>query len=80
MANTPTTMRLDPGLKDEALKILESLKSNITGAVTIFLKAVVRENGLPFDMNMNDGKRVNVEVQCKDAVLREKRLVLRGVS
>lgn len=63
MANTPTTMRLDPGLKDEALKILESLKSNITGAVTIFLKAVVRENGLPFDMNMNDGKRVNDDVQ-----------------
>jgi DNA-damage-inducible protein J len=63
MANTPTTMRLDPGLKDEALKILESLESNITGAVTIFLKAVVRENGLPFDMNMNDGKRVNDDVQ-----------------
>lgn len=63
MANTPTTMRLDPGLKDEAPKILESLEPNITGAVTIFLKAAVRENGLPFDMNMNDGKMVNDDVR-----------------
>lgn len=54
MANTPTTtMRLDPELKEEALRILEPLGLNLTGAVNIFLKAVVRENGLPFDMKMS---------------------------
>ena len=52
-------MRLDPELKDEALKVLEPLGLNLTGAVTIFLKAVVRESGLPFDMKMNDDKMVN---------------------
>ncbi len=56
MANTPTTtMRLDPELKEEAMKILESLGLKMTGAVTIFLKAVIRENGLPFDMRIGEG-------------------------
>lgn len=55
MANTPTTtMRLDPELKDEALKILEPLGLNLTGAVTIFLKSVIRENGLPIEMRINE--------------------------
>ena len=56
MANTPTTtMRLDPELKDEALQILEPLGLNLTSAVNIFLKAVVREKGLPFDLRSCNG-------------------------
>lgn len=56
MANTPTTtMRLAPELKEEAMKILEPLGLKMTGAVTIFLKAVIRENGLPFDMRIGEG-------------------------
>ena len=56
MANTPTTtMRLDPELKEEAMKILEPMGLKMTGAVTIFLKAVIRENGLPFDMRIGEG-------------------------
>ena len=56
MANTPTTtMRLDPELKEVAMKILEPLGLKMTGAVTIFLKAVIRENGLPFDMRIGEG-------------------------
>lgn len=56
MANTPTTtMRLDPELKDEALQILEPLGLNLTSAVSIFLKAVVREKGLPFDLHSGNG-------------------------
>lgn len=51
MANTPTTtMRLDPKIKDEALQVLEPLGLNLTSAVNIFLKAVIREKGLPFEV------------------------------
>lgn len=51
MANTPTTtMRLDPKLKNEAMRILEPLGLNMTEAVTIFLKTVVREQGIPFEI------------------------------
>lgn len=58
MANTPTTtMRLDPELKDEALRILEPLGLNLTSAVNIFLKAVIREKGLPFDVKMEPADR-----------------------
>ncbi len=54
MSNTPTTtMRLDPELKDEAMGILEPLGLNMTSAVTIFLKAVIREQGMPFSVKMN---------------------------
>ena len=54
MANTPaTTIRLDQELKDEAMRILEPLGLNMTSAVTIFLKAIVREKGLPFEVKMD---------------------------
>lgn len=53
MSNTPTTtMRLDPELKDEAMKVLEPLGLNMTSAVNMFLKAVVREQGLPFEVKV----------------------------
>ena len=55
MANTPTTtMRLDPELKDQGMRVLEPLGLNMTGAVTIFLKAGARETGLPFDAKNNN--------------------------
>lgn len=54
MADTPTTtMRLDPELRRQANRILEPLDLTMTGAVTIFLKTVVREQGIPFDMRVN---------------------------
>ena len=45
-----TTMRLDPELKEAAKPILDELGLNLTTAVTMFLKAVVREGGIPFDV------------------------------
>lgn len=53
MADTPTTtMRLDPELKRQANQVLEPLGLTMTGAVTIFLKAVIREQGLPFGISL----------------------------
>ncbi|MDU1020282.1 MAG: type II toxin-antitoxin system RelB/DinJ family antitoxin [Bifidobacterium breve] len=52
MANTPTTtMRINPELKTEAMNILEPLGLSLSGAVNIFLKAVVREQGMPLDLH-----------------------------
>lgn len=43
MASIPTTtMRIDPQLKEESSRVLEDLRLTLSGAVTIFLKAVVR--------------------------------------
>lgn len=55
--NVPTTtMRIDPELKDRANKVLGELGLSLSGAVTIFLKAVVREQGLPIDMSIKPDK------------------------
>ena len=51
MACIPTTtMRIEPQLKEESSQVLEDLGLTLSGAVTIFLKAVVREQGLPFEV------------------------------
>lgn len=67
MPNTPTTtMRLDPELKDEAMRVLEPLGLNMTSAVNMFLKAVVREQGLPLDLHSgNTAKPENIEQSDK---------------
>lgn len=56
MGTPTTTMRLDPQLKHEANKVLEPLGLSMTGAVTIFLKAVVREQGMPFNITLDNMK------------------------
>nr|DAM40385.1 MAG TPA: addiction module antitoxin [Caudoviricetes sp.] len=52
MSIPTTTMRINPELKDEANKVFDELGLSLSGAVTIFLKAVVREQGIPFSMNV----------------------------
>lgn len=56
MSVPTTTMRIDPELKDEANKVLSELGLSLSGAVTIFLKAVIREQGLPIDMSIKSDK------------------------
>ena len=49
MASIPTTpMRIEPQLKEESSQVLEDLGLTLSGAVTIFLTAVGREQGLTF--------------------------------
>lgn len=56
MSNTPTTtMRLDPELKGEAMRVFEPLGLNMTTAVHMFLKAVVREQGMPLNLHTGNG-------------------------
>lgn len=52
MSVPTTTMRIDPELKDQANKVLGELGLSLSGAITIFLKAVMREQGLPIDMSI----------------------------
>jgi DNA-damage-inducible protein J len=50
MAQTPTTtMRIDPELKKDANEVFATLGLDLTSAVRIFLKAVVREKQFPFN-------------------------------
>ena len=51
--NAPTTtIRIDTELKDNANKVFGELGISMSAAVNAFLKSVVRENGLPFEMKV----------------------------
>lgn len=53
MASNPVTnIRIDPELKDSANVVFEELGLTLSTAVNVFLKAVVREGGMPFDMRL----------------------------
>lgn len=53
MATIPTTtIRIDPEVKDQANEVFEELGLSLSAAVNVFLKAVVREGGMPFDMRI----------------------------
>ena len=45
-------IRIDENLKKESEKILGELGMGMTTAMTIFLKAVVRNNGIPFSLEI----------------------------
>lgn len=62
-SNIPaTTIRIEPEVKKEATVILDELGLSMSTAVNAFLKALVREGGMPFEMKVNtpasDGKTV----------------------
>lgn len=62
-SNIPaTTIRIEPEVKKEATVILDELGLSMSTAVNAFLKALVREGGMPFEMKLktpaSDGKTV----------------------
>ena len=58
MASMPTTtVRIEPELKEQANKVFDGLGISLSAAVNAFLKAVVREQGIPFDMRLEPRQR-----------------------
>ena len=52
-SNIPaTTIRIEPEVKKEATVILDELGLSMSTAVNAFLKALVREGGMPFEMKV----------------------------
>lgn len=52
-SNIPaTTIRIEPEVKKEATAILDELGLSMSTAVNAFLKALVREGGMPFEMKI----------------------------
>ena len=53
-------VRLEPGLKEQAESVLEQLGIPVSNAVNIFLKQVVMQRGIPFDVKLPAKKPVGV--------------------
>ena len=43
-------LRIDDEIKSNAERTFESIGLSMSTAITIFLKAVIRENGIPFEL------------------------------
>lgn len=50
MATTSITIRMDENLKKQAELLFEDMGLNMTTAITMFTKAVVRQNKIPFEI------------------------------
>ena len=53
MATTNLNIRTDKAIKDQAEAIFNELGLNMTTAVNMFLRTVIRENGIPFDLRLD---------------------------
>ena len=50
MATTSVTIRMDENLKKQAEILFDDMGLNMTTAITMFTKAVVRQNKIPFEI------------------------------
>lgn len=53
---TPTQIRIDESTKKQAIELLEGLGLNLSDAVNMFLKQVILQNGIPFEIKYPDFK------------------------
>ena len=66
-SNVPaTTIRIDPEVKREAVAVLDELGLSMSGAMNIFLRAVIREGGLPFDVRLRSSGKADGEGGDRD--------------
>ena len=59
-------IRVDENLKSDAEKVFEELGFGMTTAITIFLKAVVRSNSIPFSLEIPNDKTLKAFKEVED--------------
>lgn len=47
---TPTQIRIEENTKKQAIELLEGLGLNLSDAVNMFLRQVILQNGIPFEV------------------------------
>ena len=55
-----TNVRVDEQLKEKSVAILEELGFTLSSAVNIFLRQVVLNKGLPFEIALRDAKQERI--------------------
>lgn len=63
-----TTMRIDDALKRDSDAIFSDLGLNMSSAITIFLKQVVRTKGIPFELKCGSPDVTVSREQVREAV------------
>ena len=70
MATTNLNIRTDKAIKDQAEEIFNELGLNMTTAINMFLRTVVREYGIPFEL-----KRDVPQETAAEAALESKKML-----
>lgn len=61
MANTSMNIRMDSDIKKKVQKIFAELGMDTTTAINIFLRQVIRTNGLPFEVKIDTPNLETIE-------------------
>jgi len=61
-------IRMDDELKAKADLLFGELGLNMTAAITIFIKAAVRQRGIPFDLNLGTSNSENSTESLKEPI------------
>ncbi len=64
-------VRVEPGLKEQAEAVLEQLGMPVSNAINIFLKQVVMQRGIPFDVKLPTSKPVEMAALSEAEVNQE---------
>ena len=59
MASTNLNVRVDADVKKSAETVLDDLGMNMSTAVNMFLRAVIREEGIPFKVSLKKPEEDN---------------------
>lgn len=65
MSKTTMNLRVDSKLKKSAENIISELGISTSAAITLYLKAIVREKGIPFPVTL-EGKKKGSSSYSKD--------------
>lgn len=60
MSTTNLNIRTDKKVKEDAEKIFAELGLNMTNAINIFLRASIRESGIPFALKLDAPKEETI--------------------
>ena len=74
MAATNLNIRIDKAVKDQASEVFSELGLNMTTAVNMFLRATVREHGIPYTLQLD------VPNETTGAAIEEGRRIARDKS
>ena len=60
MGTTNLNIRTDKEIKERAEEIFSELGLNMTTAINMFLRTAIRENGIPFELKLDNPNSVTV--------------------
>lgn len=61
MANVNVTIRMDESMKRQADELFSDLGMSLSGAITVFLRQSLREQGIPFQIGRDMPNRETLE-------------------